>query len=158
MQLAHCQICERAIKASKGLIAHHGYRRPGQGWQTASCFGARWRPYEAACDALPHAIKACEAFVENRKAFIAERLANPPATLDHIETRWGRPAITTTLPRPEGFDVSKRPGSWSQRTYEAMFWGAICDAEHAIKMADQDGDRMRKRLAAWKAPAEETAA
>ena len=36
-----CQICGRAIKASSGLIAHHGYERPGWGYQTTSCLGAR---------------------------------------------------------------------------------------------------------------------
>ena len=41
-----CQICDRAIKANTGVIAHHGYQRPGEGWQTASCPGARALPYE----------------------------------------------------------------------------------------------------------------
>ena len=56
----HCQVCGRAIKTVAGRnyareedatgrtvaerIAHHGYRRPRHGWQTTSCFGARWRP------------------------------------------------------------------------------------------------------------------
>lgn len=47
-----CQICERAILAETGLIAHHGYERPGDGWQTASCFGARALPFEASRDKL----------------------------------------------------------------------------------------------------------
>lgn len=42
-----CQICGRGIFANTGLIAHHGYQRPGDGWQTASCRGARQLPYEA---------------------------------------------------------------------------------------------------------------
>ncbi len=41
-----CQICGRQIHAAKGLIAHHGYQRPQHGWQTASCYGARYRPFE----------------------------------------------------------------------------------------------------------------
>lgn len=43
----HCQICGRAILANSGKIAHHGYQRPGHGWQTASCFGAKEPPFEA---------------------------------------------------------------------------------------------------------------
>lgn len=42
-----CQVCGRAILANTGLIAHHGYQRPGLGWQTGSCHGARALPYEA---------------------------------------------------------------------------------------------------------------
>ncbi len=41
-----CQICARAIFAESGLIAHHGYKRPGDGQQTASCYGARQLPFE----------------------------------------------------------------------------------------------------------------
>ncbi len=52
-----CQICGREIKAKSGLISHHGYKRPnGQGWQTASCSGARHVPYEVGHDALDAAI------------------------------------------------------------------------------------------------------
>jgi hypothetical protein len=42
-----CQCCERQIFAETGVIAHHGYERPSIGWQTASCMGARYQPFEA---------------------------------------------------------------------------------------------------------------
>lgn len=42
-----CQICARRIFAETGVIAHHGYERPGDGYQTESCRGARRLPYEA---------------------------------------------------------------------------------------------------------------
>jgi len=48
----HCQICGRLIFANSGKIAHHGYERPGNGWQTASCEGARELPFEVSRDAL----------------------------------------------------------------------------------------------------------
>jgi len=41
-----CQCCERQIYANTGTIAHHGYERPGHGWQTSSCFGAKRLPFE----------------------------------------------------------------------------------------------------------------
>lgn len=41
-----CQCCARKYLANLGTIAHHGYERPGFGWQTASCMGAKWRPFE----------------------------------------------------------------------------------------------------------------
>jgi|GEM_PF-3289686 len=47
-----CQICGRAIHAAKGIIAHHGYQRPGDGEQTASCYGARHEPFEVSRDTL----------------------------------------------------------------------------------------------------------
>lgn len=47
-----CQICGRPILAERGNIAHHGYQRPGDGWQTASCFGAMHLPFEVSRDRL----------------------------------------------------------------------------------------------------------
>lgn len=47
-----CQCCGRAILANLGKIAHHGYTRPGDGWQTASCPGAKELPFEVSRDAL----------------------------------------------------------------------------------------------------------
>jgi hypothetical protein len=42
-----CQCCGRDIFAERGKIAHHGYERPGDGFQTASCMGAQHAPFEA---------------------------------------------------------------------------------------------------------------
>ena len=42
-----CQCCGGSVFAETGVIAHHGYTRPGDGWQTASCPGARHLPFEA---------------------------------------------------------------------------------------------------------------
>jgi hypothetical protein len=47
-----CQCCGRRILAKRGLIAHHGYTRPGQGWQTASCMGAGYVPFAFGRDRL----------------------------------------------------------------------------------------------------------
>jgi hypothetical protein len=47
-----CQCCGRAIFAQSGSIAHHGYERPGYGWQTASCMGAKHLPFEVSRDRL----------------------------------------------------------------------------------------------------------
>lgn len=51
-QAKTCQICGRPIFAESGVIAHHGYQRPGDGWQTASCPGARELPYEVSRERL----------------------------------------------------------------------------------------------------------
>lgn len=47
-----CQICARPILANTGVIAQHGYQRPGDGTQTRSCPGARNYPFEASCERL----------------------------------------------------------------------------------------------------------
>lgn len=55
-----CQVCARPIGFKAGVIAHHGYERPGQGWQTASCFGARALPFEQSRDRLGEWIELCK--------------------------------------------------------------------------------------------------
>jgi hypothetical protein len=53
-----CQCCWRKFLANTGKMAHHGYQRPGDGWQTASCYGARHLPFEADRDTLGDMILA----------------------------------------------------------------------------------------------------
>ena len=41
-----CPCCFRGIAVVGQLMAHHGYERPGNGWQTTSCPGIRFEPLE----------------------------------------------------------------------------------------------------------------
>lgn len=45
-----CQACGGEWAIVGGTIAHHGYTRPEYGYQTQSCFGARYAPLEESCD------------------------------------------------------------------------------------------------------------
>lgn len=74
----HCQICEREVKSKSGLIAHHGFKRPGNGWQTESCVGARELPYEKSRDAIPKAILIIDRFVELNELKIKDLVENKP--------------------------------------------------------------------------------
>lgn len=64
-----CQVCARKIMASSGVIAHHGYQRPG-GWQTASCRGARRLPYEISNDAIPAEIALIQAYIKREREYL----------------------------------------------------------------------------------------
>lgn len=72
-----CQCCARGIFAATGTIAHHGYERPGTGWQTASCMGAKELPFEVSRDALGRLIDALRLSLagmkKTRAAVLAER-------------------------------------------------------------------------------------
>ncbi|RYZ36120.1 MAG: hypothetical protein EOP49_32895, partial [Sphingobacteriales bacterium] len=46
-----CPVCFRPI-AVKKLMVHHGYERPGYGWQTPSCPGAKFEPLEVSSAGL----------------------------------------------------------------------------------------------------------
>lgn len=45
---AECQVCERQqCVDSRGVMVHHGYTRPGDGWIHGDCFGVGHKPYTA---------------------------------------------------------------------------------------------------------------
>ncbi|AXQ68773.1 hypothetical protein HOU00_gp352 [Caulobacter phage CcrPW] len=67
-----CQVCARGILAENGRIAHHGFTRPGMGYQSPSCSGALHVPFEISRDALGADIKGLEAYRARRQAYRAE--------------------------------------------------------------------------------------
>lgn len=91
----HCQCCARPILAKGGLIAHHGYERPGTGWQTSSCPGARKDPWEVSRDALGRMIEGLKNSTEAmRKARDEVRTELAPVT--HCYIVYGRDCSRTT--------------------------------------------------------------
>lgn len=74
-----CQCCGKKFLANLGRMAHHGYRRPGDGWRTASCEGAKESPFEVDHDALRRMLVRLKAYeagaVADRQAIKEETLA-----------------------------------------------------------------------------------
>lgn len=150
-----CQICGREIKANTGLIAHHGYQRPvrGGGWQTASCFGARWRPYEVACDALPPAIEQVKAYVATMELALHTMITTPTDTYDIQTKKFGYPTgEVVTLTRPENFNTAQRPAATRPGTYENHYWYVRAEVEYSITNNKAAMVTLKKRLRAWRAP------
>lgn len=67
-----CQCCARKFLANLGTVAHHGYERPGTGWQTASCMGAKYLPFEVDRDKLGMMIEAMTRQLAGMKKHRAE--------------------------------------------------------------------------------------
>jgi hypothetical protein len=152
----HCQVCAREIKAGNGRIAKHGYRRPGHGWQTASCFGAGFAPYEVAHDALDRWIVALNRDIPRAETFVAELIASPPATYDYVARTdaYGR-AMTPkqTLQRPEPFDAQAAiaRGAYRPGTYEMLFAFDVSKRRRDIVGMKQALEYATERRKAWKA-------
>jgi len=146
-----CQVCGREIKASTGLIAHHGYKRPYHaGWQTASCEGARYVPYEVSCDRLREVVELVRDFVSRQEKELAAFLAEPPQTLIVYERRssWKGEEEKVTYEKPEGFDKDRYYGI--PHTYEVAYSSRRYRYEQTLKMAKIDLATMERRLAEWK--------
>lgn len=148
-----CQICARPILANTGIIAHHGYKRPGGGWQTGSCSGARYLPYEQSCDRLPPIIAAIERFIEGLERDLRALLSDPPSsfTIQRRDARGhpqGEPLVVT---RPDGFNPDQGD-NYRPRTYVNEFCRRVSALKHSIAQAGVDLKFMRERLTAWVAP------
>lgn len=149
-----CQICGRPIKIGKGgLISHHGYKRPGYGWQTSSCRGARELPYEISCDLIPKIIQEITLFIQEREAWIVTLETTPPAffLVDFNRSARGR-ADLKTVTRPEGFQPRHAVGGTRPRSYECAYAESMSNARMHIKGAAGQIEYLTKRLADWKAP------
>jgi hypothetical protein len=147
----HCQICARAIRAKTGWIAHHGYTRPEQGWQTSSCQGARHLPYEVSCSQIADTIDEIEAWIANTQQRIDEDHASPPAKLVYAQERYGRPTgELVTLVQPEGFDPAGKRGPWHRPAGYAEHFDAIRrDRLERIAGSWATIEALRQRQAAW---------
>lgn len=158
-----CQICERVIKSKSGLIAHHGYRRPGQGWQTASCSGAKYRPYEVACDAIPPAIAAIDQYRAGQVRALTRLRTEPPEGLEFtIGKSYYGDGRTASAIRPRNFNPEK-PKSESYAPHAGIPYGNLFMArerEHTgqIEAAVSDIKRLTRRLGEWRAKAAAQAA
>jgi len=161
MEIATCQVCGRAIKASTGLIAHHGYRRPYKaGWQTASCEGARYLPYEVSCDRLREVMEIVKNFIASQEKTLATLLSTPPQTIIVYERRssWDKEGTRKEYTKPDDFKQDSYR-SRIPRTYECVYADKKSDYEQTIRMAKADFSSMERRLREWKpAPACEESA
>lgn len=155
MKTTTCQICGREIKASNGIIAHHGYKRPYQaGWQSASCAGARYAPYEVSCDRLREVVEMVKNFIVSQEKSLAVLLATPPQTITVYERR-------SSFGKEEKIEYAK-PDDFKQdsyrnsipRTYENAYSNRKHDYERDIRAAKTDLSIMERRLNEWKPPME----
>lgn len=150
-----CQICGRPIKANTGKIAHHGYRRPGDGWQTSSCYGARHLPYEVSCAALQAYIPMVETALEARSEWLKNHIVNPPAEIRYevkSGSSWNPKYEWRTAECPEGYDYERCRQNYSGGIYHREYSRLKRGAEAEIAAMVNQLDYLRERLAEWKAP------
>lgn len=141
-----CQICGRVIKAKNGRIAHHGYKRPHVGWQTASCMGARGLPYEKSCNLIPPAIERISNYLTGLEQKIKDFIDNPPEKLTIPTTYFekGKEII-----RPVGFKHEEH-GCYHYRSYESEYANILRNMQYDLKANKEFKEYLEKRLKEWK--------
>lgn len=155
-----CQVCGRKILARQGSIAHHGYTRPGSGWQTGSCPGAKYSPFENHKDRLA-AIRNAQA---ERATFLRDLAQEANEGKAGVTVRWteylkearynSRPRVAivddlaafAALVVAEPQVMRMRPMfsfAEARRIYVSGLTDSARQCEDFVKEAD-------KRLAGWK--------
>lgn len=149
----HCQICARDIKANTGTIAHHGYQRPGNGYQTSSCLGAKFLPYEQSRDRIPQVRDIYKGYLEFNKERLKDTLNNPPAEL--TETMRYSFHEPQTYTRPENFNKEKAmaQGSFSHTNddmYAMEYRRLVKNIRQNIAGLTHEIDFLQERYDNWK--------
>lgn len=91
-----CPVCFRSIAVVRGTMAHHGYERPGLGWQTASCPGIRFPPLEVSTEGLQWLIGAVSARETELTAAYSQR-----GSLDRLVVIRARSSVTILKTSPD---------------------------------------------------------
>lgn len=133
-----CGCCQRPIAVvggePTGHMAHHGYSRPGHGWQTASCPGVKFMPLETTDDGPRYML-----------SMRVEQLARAEAALARC------PELTelSVLVRERGVKSLKRITSdmpeW-KRAYATHVW----DIESDIRGLAGEIPRLKKIIQEWR--------
>lgn len=106
-----CQCCARKILAETGKIAHHGYQRPGSGYQTASCEGALELPFEVSRDALGRMIANLKAYKARQEDWLVKVKAETTPLAFHWKDQskkvnaWDKAIDRQSLVTRETFDA-----------------------------------------------------
>lgn len=125
-----CPCCFRQIAVVNGTMAHHGYERPGYGYQTASCPGIRFRPLEISDEGLRFMIEQ----TEHQLGTLEKRLADFGSLTSLVRTsRNGKP-VTITPDDPQ----------WSRALQNHKH-----GLESKIRQAAKSLEIYKERHAAW---------
>jgi hypothetical protein len=98
-----CPCCFRPIAVVAGTMAHHGYRRPGHGSQTASCPGVRFPPLEVSTEGLAWLIEMTRNSLNDTRAALAKKdtITTLPKLVGQklVDTKLGDPNWAVELQR-----------------------------------------------------------
>jgi len=155
-----CQICGRPIHAATGVIAHHGYERPSDipGFQTDSCYGARFQPFEVSRLRLGWYI--AEVAAPDLAANVAHR-----ASLDEPGAKVPGPEYNSDKRGLDGkrlrksmtvgphWDGMRPDGRRDFHSYADYLRFAIARADQNVAMSERHLNEQQRRFDDWK-PAE----
>jgi hypothetical protein len=134
--LGHCQICDREQKLARGVLVHHGYRRPGSGRIRGTCYGVASPPYELSCELLKKHLPNVQVILQDKRDF-----------LTRLENRQIPNLVETRL---TGETVEYVCGITSLFRWEEIFKRWVTAAKDDIYQLEREIARIERRIANWK--------
>ncbi len=128
-----CPVCFRPIAVLRDTMAHHGYKRPNSGWQTASCAGVRFKPLEVSSEGLVWLI-----------GVLRDRLG----TLEQSYSRRDRMASLTV--RKSGRKSEMETITPESPRWADQFNAFVVNLESEIRSLQRELPALDAKLAKWK--------
>ncbi|MBI6882384.1 hypothetical protein [Pseudomonas putida] len=129
-----CPCCFRPIAVVASTMAHHGFKRPGQGYQTASCPGIRFRPLEISPDGLHYMLEMHKTAKEQCEKSLADA---PNITSFEEHKRYGMKRDPVDITRDDS-------------RFKSYYDNHVHGLETNIRWHTRDIEMFEARIAAWK--------
>lgn len=130
-----CGCCSRQIALAGSTMAHHGYERPGNGQQTASCPGIRFRPLERSDEGLRYMFGSAKAHLDQLLE-TQERLRDPKFLYISVSR-------DPRIPMEKIYPTDQRWNRHLSHLRERIKW--------EIQGAEREYDRYENAIQNWKA-------
>ena len=131
-----CSCCFRDTAVlDTGRMAHHGYQRPGDGYQSASCAGVRFPPLEASTEGLEWLIWSTSEKLGTDRERLSRR--DEMTTITYEAHEKGKLVPRKISRGEEGWDKVLR--AWTRMT------------ENAVQSGERQLDHLEGELETWRA-------
>lgn len=157
-----CQCCFRKHLANTGSVAHHGYQRPGFGWQTTSCSGAKFLPLEMSRDRLGWLITVLNNSIEQQTSARDAIKTETAAIINYINDMSkprdhnGKYQSKTIVVEASNFEQVKaenasywRQSNWQVPTWEEFKARELSKRSAQIKMTTDDRNNCQAIYDKW---------
>jgi hypothetical protein len=140
--VGNCQICEADQKLKDGLMVHHGFRRPGDGYIHGDCPGVSEQPYETSCDLLKSFKVATERELAVAEAYVAKLRAGAVTFFTVRKSHY------MGFRREENL-VTYAVGVTEPWKFSSELQRHVVGEENRIKQLKWAIERYERRIAAW---------
>lgn len=135
---ATCSCCFRSVAVASGgrRMAHHGYQRPELGWQTASCMGVAYPPFESS----PDGTRAYRQAILNHASAMRKQAA---------EIREARGAIRVQRYGYGGRPMPDQVVEPSDPQYESAKRNSIARLQGVAETNERAAQELERRISTW---------